>query len=364
MEPVRSQSSDALDRQIRYLEAQLREIEQDASSLGRDLELLATREALSRRRYQKAAAERDAVASGLAAEEAEAADLAWSLERTRAQAAAALREIYKRSSLAGYASVLSVDDPRDVMRAFQHLDVVSRRQLSAIRGYAEQLRESESRQETLARLRAELELAVGEAAEEGERLLEARTERLGMLERVERERSMHQEAAAELRRASLDLASMLDSISPGSSLPPLAVDLERLKGTLPWPVKGHLKHAFGDRRHPRFGTVTPHPGWDLRVEPGSPVSAVASGRVVFSHRFGGYGRTVVIDHGGRYLSVYARLGAAIVAAGDDLLPGQEVGFAPEPDADGNSSVYFEIRHQGRALDPAGWLRRARREARQ
>jgi septal ring factor EnvC (AmiA/AmiB activator) len=65
----------------------------------------------------------------------------------------------------------------------------------------------------------------------------------------------------------------------------------------------------------------------------------------------------VIDHGERYLSVYAHLAAASVSETSDVAPGQEIGFAGEADARGKSSFYFEIRHQGKALDPAGWLRR-------
>ena len=171
---------------------------------------------------------------------------------------------------------------------------------------------------------------------------------------------MHLRAAEELRRAAADLASAIATLPPSGDPPAISIDFERLKGALPWPTDGRIVVGFGRVRHPRFGTVTPHPGLDLEPGPGAPVRAVAVGRIVFSRRYGGYGRTVVIDHGARYLSVYAHLAAATVSEGESVAPGQKIGFVAEGNQGGKSKLYFEIRHEGKALDPAPWLRRARR----
>jgi septal ring factor EnvC (AmiA/AmiB activator) len=350
--------AEALDRQIEWLEGQLAELEGEAENLSRDLELLATREALSRRLLQRAVTQRGQVALAVARETARLESLGEAMESSRLRAAAALREIYKQSSMAGYASVLSVADPRQILRGIQSLDVVARRQREAVAAYSEQRRDAQSTRERLSARSAELEATIRDGERESRDLAEARAGRLALLERVDRERRLHDQARAELRRAALEMEKAIAGLAPGQPLPAVTIDFERLRGSLPWPGEGPLLRSFGEVRHPRFGTVTPHPGWDIQVAPGASVSAVAAGRVVFSRRFGGYGPTVVIDHGGRYLSVYARLAASTVPEGTDLLPGQEVGFAPEAGADGKSSVYFEIRYQGQAVDPDGWLRRS------
>jgi murein hydrolase activator len=136
------------------------------------------------------------------------------------------------------------------------------------------------------------------------------------------------------------------------------VDPERLRGVLPWPAPGRIRVPFGDIVHPRFRTVTPHPGVDIETDPGAPVKAVLGGRVVFSRRFAGYGNTVLLDHGERYLSVYARAAVLRVTEGQEVIPGQTLGIAPESGADGGAPlIYFELRHEGRTMDPAGWLKR-------
>lgn len=346
-----------LDAQIDWLRLELAELEGEAASLSRDLDLLGTQEALSRRLHQRATARRREVIDEMAAEEERQEMLASALVRSRERAAAALREIYKQSSMAGYASVLAVSDPREVLRGLQSLDVVARRQREAVTDYAARKRESEATAKRLRALRDHLEATLKEAEREERRLAEARRSRLSLLEKVDMEREAHEQAMAELTRAALEMDRAISELSPGDDPPVVSIDFSKLKGTLPWPGPGPVLQPFGEVRHPRFGTVTPHPGWDVQAPPGGPVRVVAAGRVVFSRRFGGYGPTVVIDHGGRYLSVYARLAASTVREGADLLPGEQVGFSAEAHADGKSFFYFEIRHQGQAVDPAGWLRR-------
>jgi len=200
---------------------------------------------------------------------------------------------------------------------------------------------------------------VTEASQEEERLRADRQARLELLERVRKDRSLQKEALDELTRAMGALNDAIRSLPPNSSPPAVSISFSRLEGALPWPAEGAILVPFGSVRNQRFGTLTPHPGIEIRVNPASPVRTVGAGRVVFNRRYGSYGRTVVIDHGERYLSVYARLAAASVSEGDEVAPGQEVGFAGEADAHEKSSIYFEIRHQGRALDPGDWLRKRR-----
>jgi septal ring factor EnvC (AmiA/AmiB activator) len=348
----------ALDHQIRILETELASLQGEEATLSRDVDLLGTREAISRRRHQRAIELRKSVTAQVLEEEERQQRLSGAMVESRIRARAALREIYKQSSMAGYASVLSVSDPREILRGIQQLDVVSRRHRDAVRLFADQSRESEATRERLEARKAALDRVVREAASEEALLGRSRQERLTLLNRVQAEKEMHQEAAAELRRATEALTEAIASLPPGSPPPAISVDFARLRGTLPWPAAGPVAVPYGQVRHPRFGTVTPHPGVDIRVSPGSPVKAVAAGRILFSRRFGGYGRTVVIDHGGRYLSVYARLAAATVSEGADVLPGEEIGFAAEADVTGKSNVYLEIRHLGLALDPQEWLRRS------
>jgi septal ring factor EnvC (AmiA/AmiB activator) len=354
-----SEAAAALEREIAVLQAELDSLSRERSTQARELGMLEAKEALARRRLVRSGWERDAVARQVADEERLSVELARATELGKRRAAAALREVYKESALSGYASLLSVSDPADLLRGFQSLAVVARRQGEAIGSFEARRVEAEQSAERLRLRRSDLESAVAGAVREREALAEERAARLSYVERLEEDRSANEEAVAELTRAASDLAAAIASLPAGATPPRVSVSLTRLKGTLPWPAEGPVIAPFGTVRHPRFATVTPHPGIEIQVKPGASVRAVGSGRVVFNRRYGSYGRTVVIDHGDRYLSVYAHLAGSVVDESDDVVPGQPIGFAPEADAGGSSSVYFEMRLQGKAVDPLSWLRRVK-----
>ncbi|HZE89091.1 MAG TPA: peptidoglycan DD-metalloendopeptidase family protein [Verrucomicrobiae bacterium] len=352
----------AYDREIDALQKELDGLGGEQKTVTRDVETLSIREALTRRQFEKASWGRDAAARESARLAKVCAELEKDADSARVRARAALRETYKQGSGTGYASLLSVDDPGDLMRGLQNLDVLSRRQSEAVTDYSRRRREAADASARLKGEQAELSRSAMEAQTESDRLHEARATRLVLLERLQKDRSLQMSALEELKRAMSALNDSIASLPEGAFPGAGAISFSRLEGGLPWPARGVIAVPFGSVRNPRFGTVTPHPGIEIRVEPGAAVRSVGAGRVVFDRRYGGYGRTVVIDHGERYLSVYARLAASTIVEGAEVAPGQQIGFAGEGDARDKSTVYFEIRHQGKALDPAGWLRRSRTES--
>jgi len=347
----------SIDREIDALQKELDALGGEENTAAREMDLLSTREALSRRQWQKAVWQRDALARETKAEEKRSLELERAVDVGRVRARSALREAYKGSAAPEYATLFSVAGPGDLLRALQSLDIVARRQSEAVIRYREDLAKSQEAVTRLRAHRAALDVAVADAVRDEDRLRADREARLRLLERLRKDRSLQSQAIAELTRAMSALGASIAALPPDAAPPRVDVAFSRLEGALPWPAAGVVQIPFGSVRNPRFGTETPHPGVDIRVEPAAPVRAVGPGRIVFDRRYGSYGRTVVIDHGGRYLSVYARLAASSVSEGDEVGPGQEIGFADEADANDKSYIYFEIRYQGKALDPADWLRR-------
>jgi septal ring factor EnvC (AmiA/AmiB activator) len=86
-----------------------------------------------------------------------------------------------------------------------------------------------------------------------------------------------------------------------------------------------------------------------------PVAAVHPGTVDYADAFSGFGNMVIVDHGGNYFSLYGYLGSIDVARGDHVDAGAQlgrVGTAPT----GPPSLYFELRVDGRSVDPLQWLK--------
>lgn len=129
------------------------------------------------------------------------------------------------------------------------------------------------------------------------------------------------------------------------------------KHRLPWPATGPVRVAYGQRIELAFGTVTSHNGWDIAAAAGAPVQAVAAGQVVYAGWLRGYGQLVIIDHGDGYHSVAAHLASVDTQVGESVVPGAQIGTVGDTGSLRGTVLYFEIRYQGKPVDPREWLRR-------
>jgi septal ring factor EnvC (AmiA/AmiB activator) len=132
----------------------------------------------------------------------------------------------------------------------------------------------------------------------------------------------------------------------------------RLKaGTMSWPVPGRVAARFGRHASSRFGTMVNRNGIEIGAESGAAVKAVVKGTVAYADAFAGFGRVVILDHGGKFYTLYGHLASVDVSKGATVEAGDElgtVGMAPA----GTASLYFEVRIDGRPADPVQWLKPA------
>lgn len=134
---------------------------------------------------------------------------------------------------------------------------------------------------------------------------------------------------------------------------PTGVRFAQLRGQLRFPVRGELVGRFGA---PRSEGGTTWKGVFIRAAAGGEVRAVASGDVVFSDWLRGYGNLIIVDHGSDYLSVYGNNDALLKEVGDEVGGGDAIASVGSSGGGPDSGLYFEIRHQGRPLDPMQWVR--------
>lgn len=206
-------------------------------------------------------------------------------------------------------------------------------------------RERHVRQRTLARIGAELEqrrrqLATAEADESRLARLVARLAAL-LAARA-------REAPRTPRPPARDAAA-----EPGETAGNIAAALARFKGLLKIPAPGELVARFGV---PRDGNGPAWKGWFIRAPSGTPVRAVASGRVVFADWLRGFGNLVIVDHGEGFMSLYGNNDALLQQVGTAIEAGQAVAQAGASGGAAESGVYFELRHNGVAFDPKDWFR--------
>jgi murein hydrolase activator len=124
------------------------------------------------------------------------------------------------------------------------------------------------------------------------------------------------------------------------------------KGRLLWPTKGKMIHRFGS---PRIAGQLNWSGAYIASEPGNKVIAVHHGRVVFADYFGGHGLLIIVDHGEGFLSLYAHNQSLLKKAGDPVTAGESIAIIGNSGGQSSIGVYFEIRRDGKPIDPSTWL---------
>lgn len=125
-----------------------------------------------------------------------------------------------------------------------------------------------------------------------------------------------------------------------------------LKGQMRAPVSGQVAARFGSKR----GQGPSWKGVFIRAPEGADVRAVAGGRVVFAEWLRGFGNLIIVDHGGQYMSIYGNNQSLLKRAGDIVKSGDPIASAGNSGGNEESGLYFELRHQGTAFDPAGWVK--------
>lgn len=122
------------------------------------------------------------------------------------------------------------------------------------------------------------------------------------------------------------------------------------------PVPGAITSGFGPRHHPVLGYSRMHTGVDMSAGRGQPIKAARPGKVILAGTWGGYGRTVVIDHGGGLSTLYAHMSSLRVSKGDTVNAGEVVGKAGSTGLATGAHLHFEVRVGGDPVDPAAYLR--------
>ena len=125
-----------------------------------------------------------------------------------------------------------------------------------------------------------------------------------------------------------------------------------------WPVNGQLLSRFGEREDPFSGEGAMHTGVDISATMGTPVHAAADGIVSFSEFFAGYGRMVIIDHGGGMTTRYAHLSKFAVVPGQDIRRGDLVGYSGASGRVTSPHLHFEVRLGGSPVNPYPYLARS------
>jgi murein hydrolase activator len=140
--------------------------------------------------------------------------------------------------------------------------------------------------------------------------------------------------------------------------PPMVPDkgLGSQKGRLSLPVSGRIIDRFGRHKSAEFNAFTVSNGISVAAAAGTPIHAVFDGEVIFANYFKGYGNMIIVDHGGGFFSLYAHAASVAKKVGSKVTRNEVLASVGDVDSSKGPMLYFEIRYQGKPVDPSPWFR--------
>lgn len=126
-------------------------------------------------------------------------------------------------------------------------------------------------------------------------------------------------------------------------------------GAMVWPTGGPVTSPFGWRTHPIFGTQRLHTGIDIGADYGDDVVAVDSGVIIYADWMGGYGKAVIVEHGGGISTLYAHNSELLVSEGQTVRKGQTVSRVGSTGYSTGPHLHFEVRQNGSPVNPLSYL---------
>jgi murein DD-endopeptidase MepM/ murein hydrolase activator NlpD len=198
--------------------------------------------------------------------------------------------------------------------------------------------------------------------------LAAAEERLGVLqnelqrssdalqEEYRRQRTLLASYDAEIEEIEVEIASLEKE---QSSIKKVIAERAKAAGAAPGslvrPVPGGISSAFGPRIHPIYGYSLMHSGVDMNGDMGQKIVAAAAGTVFFAGVKGGYGNSIMIDHGGGMVTLYAHQSKFAVSNGQKVNTGQVIGYVGTSGVSTGPHLHFEVRINGNPVNPVKYF---------
>ena len=339
---------------LQALHAEADRLATEERTLLRDLRRVELERQIKTEEVRQIDAEAKAAASALAAIDDEVRRLERQEQAEQPALNARLVELYKLGLGRYFRLMLSISDAHRLGQAARMVAALARRDRDRLAAHQHRLDSLAASRKTLDDQAGRL-TALAAGAEKA-RAAADRTvqDRNALITSVDRQRDLNAQLAGELMGAQQNLQARLREFTGGTAAAePAALPFRPFRNDLDWPVAGSIRQRFGVTAGNRRGMSN---GIEIGAPEGTPALAIHDGTVAFADTFAGYGNLVIVDHGSQAFSLYGNLLDIAVSRGGRVDRGQPVGWVGFP-VTGAAGLYFELRVDGRPVDPLQWLKK-------
>jgi len=252
--------------------------------------------------------------------------------------------------------LLNQQNPEKLARSLKYYDYFHQARLGRIESFNGTLSQITTNKSTISTELNKLEQFKTQLEIDRVLLLKAQDRRKRVIAKLSKSLASKGAKLKHFTTSEVELQTLLDAVQETlADLPAniYSTPFATRKGKLIWPIKGRVSKRFGNRRAQgklRWNGVI------INARPGTAITAVHRGRVVFSDWLRGFGLLTILDHGDGYLSLYGHNEELNKEPGDWVENGEVIAYSGRSTEQSISGLYFELRHQGKPINPSKWCK--------
>ncbi len=266
-----------------------------------------------------------------------------------------LRASYKEGRLFPLKVMFSAKNFNDLIQRIRFLEIATEYDLSMFDKYQKRLNQLYFEKENLLKTREKILELKKDAQIKQDEIKKQKRGKSRFLNKLKNKRALMVKARKELLKTSEGLNEMILNLEK-KLVKGEGLNIRESKGYLNPPVQGDILNRFGKKRDKKYDSYIVYNGINIKTPSGTPVRAIFEGTVLFTGFLEGYGNLVIVGHGGNYHSLYGHLDEIITSKGKKIRKGQILGKSGDTGSLFGETLYFELRHKGKPVEPASWFK--------
>lgn len=270
-----------------------------------------------------------------------------------------LRRQYEQKDSFYLRFLLNSGNISDFVRRYKFIKILSGKNAEQVEDYRRLIEKMEDDKQALVDYKSTLAGIKNDKESEWKRYKDEKNEKDALLKNIKSNIKQRTKMLEELEQNAKKLTKFIDSIEATVELSDKGAEkaFKENKGHFPWPVDGgYVIAKFGKYRHPEFKTIVENRGLHIKEKYGVPVYTIFGGMVKYADWFEGYGKTVIIYHGGGYFSIYGHLSDIDVSTGQRVTIKQQIGKVGDTESFYGDELYLEMRKKAEPIDPLKYLK--------
>lgn len=269
------------------------------------------------------------------------------LERTRGELHARLTALYKMGRTSPETLLLTSQSFPDLLRIDKYFRVILDSDALLLQTFQDQVALKEQYHEELTKDQTQWERNISEVERKKSEIQGIRKEKQILLKSIQNQKVVYQKLIRELEERAKNLQALIQKLEKEKSLLSYGKSKpDQFKGKLSPPVHGKVLSLFKEKGQN---------GIEIQAPMGAEIRAVLPGKVLYADWFKGFGNIVIIDHGDHVFTVLGYCSQLLKKEGEEVTQGEVVALVGSAGSLRGPSLYFEIRHQGKAQNPIDWI---------